>query len=80
MTSLVRPDLINGTDCLYHESDCLFTVTPLEENCSNETQVLIRISESEFLVQSNKVTKVKLSQCLMKGNLIQGLVSNKDFQ
>ena len=46
----------------------------------NETQILIRISESEFLVQSDKVTKVKLSQCLMKGNLIQGLVSNKNFR
>ena len=26
--------LINGKDCLYHESDCLFTVAPLEKNCS----------------------------------------------
>ena len=43
-------------------------------------RIMIRISESEILAQSNKVTKVKLSQCLMKGNLIQGLVSNKNFK
>ena len=41
-------------------------------------QVLICISESEIL--AHRVTKVKLSQCLMKGNLIQGLVLNKDFK
>ena len=41
-------------------------------------QVLICISESEIL--AHRVPKVKLSQCLMKGNLIQGLVSNKDFK
>ena len=66
---------------MFHESDCLFTVTPLEENCSKlDASFDKRIYESEILAQSNKVTKVKLSQCLMKGNLIQGLVSNKNFK